>query len=176
MNNPSALIQLGRIGGAHGVHGWVKLQSDCRPPQAILKYPTFTARRAPRPDITLTLAESRQQGDVLLARFTGVADRDHALSLRGLALFVPRNALPCPTEGEYYWADLIDLSVINRDGETLGRVRSLFETGANDVLIVADEQGDELLIPFIRPDYIEAIDLEGGKIHVDWQRAWSQNS
>ena len=113
----------------------------------------------------------------MVASFAGIHDRDQALALGGYTLYISRAQLPATQEGEYYWADLIGLRVENRQGITLGHVAELFETGANDILVIkADGVREEILIPFVRPRYIEAIDLENGVMRVDWEQEWSQVS
>ena len=84
---------------------------------------------------------------------------------------VPREALPDAEPGEYYWADLIGLSVRNEQGIALGKVTGLIEAPAHDVLRVAadDGSGREQLIPFIEP-IVRAVDAAGGLITVDWQK------
>ena len=77
----------------------------------------------------------------------------------------PRNALPEPAENEYYWSDLIGLSVFNAEQQAFGKVSELLETGANDVLVVQGER--ERLIPFV-PQVIQEVDLAAGMIRVDW--------
>lgn len=167
-------IILGRIIAVHGLCGWVKIHSDCRPREAIFSYREVTAKPAAQPyrDILLSLLEGRPQGKGLIARFDGIVARDQALRLVGSSLSVARNALPEPEEGQYYWADLIGLEVINREGERLGTVRELFETGANDVLVVADATR-ELLIPFVRGTYIDTVEFSARRLHVDWHHEWS---
>ena len=125
--------------------------------------------------LLLQLLRGQTSGKGLVAAFTGINDRDQALALGGYTLFISRDQLPAPQDGEYYWADLIGLRVENRQGITLGRVSELFETGANDILVVkTDNSKAEILIPFVRPRYVEAIDLANGLMRVDWETEWSQ--
>ena len=88
----------------------------------------------------------------------------------GSTIAIRREQLPATGEEEYYWSDLRDLKVITRQGVELGRVVTLMETGANDVLVVreAGEQGREHLIPFIWQQVILEVDLENGQLTVDW--------
>ena len=86
--------------------------------------------------------------------------------LKGLLIAVPRSSLPEQEEGEYYWADLIGMSVINEAGETLGTVAELLETGANDVLIVKGS-GPDVLIPFLK-NVIKHVDVTAKTIQVNW--------
>jgi 16S rRNA processing protein RimM len=78
---------------------------------------------------------------------------------------VPRAALPRAQSGEYYWADLIGLAVVNGSAQALGRITDVLQTGANDVLVVAGER--ERLIPFIA-EVIRDVDLAAGVMRVEW--------
>ena len=86
-------------------------------------------------------------------------------------LSVQRSALPPLASGEYYWADLIGLQVVNKEGVSFGRVAEIFETGANDVLVVRKNR-QEVLIPLVMQHYIVSIDLSAQCITVDWDSAW----
>ena len=86
--------------------------------------------------------------------------------MRGAAIAVPRSELPPPPSGQYYWADLLGLLVVNREGESLGQVAEIFATGAHDVVVVRG--GDrERLIPFVEPVVCE-VDVQGARLVVDW--------
>jgi 16S rRNA processing protein RimM len=109
---------------------------------------------------------SRVQSNGIVVRLEGCRDRESAVALRHAMVAVPRSALPEPEAGEYYWHDLIGLTVMTTDGVELGHVDHLFETGANDVLVV---QGDrERLIPWIQDQVVQRIDLTDGRMIVDW--------
>jgi len=79
---------------------------------------------------------------------------------------VPREVLPEVDDG-YYWSDLVGLQVVNREGIEFGRVESLLDNGAQSVLVVKGER--ERLIPFV-PVYVDRVELEAGRILVDWQQ------
>jgi len=85
-------------------------------------------------------------------------------------VFVSRASFPTPDEDEFYWVDLIGLSVRNRQEALLGEVVGLLETGPHCVLRVrgADAKADEVLIPFVAA-YVDQVDLPGRCLHVDWQ-------
>jgi 16S rRNA processing protein RimM len=114
----------------------------------------------------LALLSGRRHGATLLVRLEGIADRDAALARRGAEVAVLRSELPQANEGEFYWDDLVGLVVETPSGEPLGRVERLFATGANDVLVVRGER--ERLIPFIPGDVVTEVDLDAGRIRVDW--------
>ena len=114
-----------------------------------------------------TVLDGKRHGKTVIALLEGVEDRDQAAKLLNREIAVERDALPAVGERNYYWADLEGLRVLHRDGNELGRVAYLMETGANDVMVV---QGDaEYLIPFILDDVILDVDLQHGVINVDWE-------
>jgi 16S rRNA processing protein RimM len=158
-------VALGRIGAPHGVRGWVRVQSWTRPPEAILGFGEWLVGEAGdrRP---CRVAETAVSGKALVARLEGVDDREGAAALRHAEIAVPRDALPDPEPGEWYWADLEGLAVATVDGVPLGHVDHLLETGANDVLVVRGER--ERLIPWIMERTIRRVDPEQGRIVVDW--------
>lgn len=159
-------VLLGRIVGAFGVRGELKLESFTEPKAAIFRYQPWTLRDAQGRERALQGARGRETPKGVVAVLPEVADRDAAEALRGTEVWVPRSALPPPKDGEYYWIDLEGLRVVNREGVEFGRVSHLFSTGANDVLVA---QGDrERMIPFLMPDYIVSIDFDAQLIVVDW--------
>jgi 16S rRNA processing protein RimM len=161
----SRKLLVGRISGVFGVQGWVKIYSDTDPRDNIVHYPRWYLQRSGQWQ-TVEVEDGRLQGQLVVAKLRGVNDRDAALALRDVPIAIDRDELEALEDGEYYWADLIGLRVITLDGVALGRVERLIETGANDVLVVAGER--ERLIPYIRGQVIDTIDLESGEIRVDW--------
>lgn len=158
-------IVLGRISGLFGVQGWVKVFSYTEPRDRIAGYRPLYLRRSGdwRP---IEVEHSRAHGKGVVLKFAGCGDRDAAARLINAELAIHREQLPDLQAGEYYWADLEGLQVINVDGVELGRVEYLFDTGANDVVVVTGER--QRLIPFLRDDVIKTIDLERGEMRVDW--------
>ncbi|PWG64609.1 ribosome maturation factor RimM [Sediminicurvatus halobius] len=158
-------IVLGEIVGVHGVGGRVKVHSWTRPPENLFDYRDWELQLAG----TVTpvrLVEGRRQGRHLLARIEGLSDRDAALAWRGARIAVPSSALPPAGAGEYYWAELEGLEVVTREGQVLGQVDHLLETGANDVLVVRGER--ERLVPYVPGTYVLEVDLAAARITVDW--------
>ena len=157
-------ITLGKIVGVFGVRGWVKVFSETRPREQIFKYrPWLLALNGPA--IEIEVLDGRVQGKGLVASLKGYTDCDAARQLIGAEITIPQQALPAAGIDEYYWSQLIGLSVENTQGIELGEVVSLFETGANDVMVVKGEK--ERLIPFTEFAVL-GIDLDSGKINVDW--------
>lgn len=161
----SRLVTIGRISGVYGVHGWVKVYSYTVPREAILDYSPWRIRREKRWE-SVSVLDGRRQGKTVVAQLEGWTDRDAVRALTGAEVAVDRGQLGEAEPGKYFWADLIGLEVVNREGVGLGRVDHLMETGANDVLVVQGER--ERLIPFVPEHYIVEVDLEAGRITVDW--------
>jgi 16S rRNA processing protein RimM len=159
-------LLLGRIHGAFGVRGEVKLESFTDPLRGILRYQPWTLRRADGSETVVEGAQGRETPKGLVATLPGIEDRDAAEALRGAELWVPRSALPPPAPGEYYWVDLEGLRVANVEGVDFGVVSHLFSTGANDVLVARGDR--DRLIPFLEPDYIRSVDFDAGLVTVDW--------
>ena len=89
------------------------------------------------------------------------------MALVGTEIWVARSALPKAKPGEYYWCDLEGLEVVTVEGRSLGTVSHLIATGANDVLVAKDAER-ERLIPFLLGQFVTEVDLEGGRVTVDW--------
>lgn len=157
-------VTMGRVAGLYGVRGWVKVYSHTRDKADLLHYPRWLLKTA-EGWREYEVSESRVHGAGLVARLAGFEDRDHAAPLVGMDIAVRRSELPELPAGEYYWAQLQGLRVLNEEGVDLGRLSHLFETGANDVMVVIGER--ERLVPFIR-SVVKKVDLAAGEIRVDW--------
>lgn len=160
-------VLLGRILGAHGLRGDVRIESWTDPRTAIFKYQPWLLVDARGQVRELRGARGHEGGKSLIARIPDVEDRDAAEALRGIEIHVTRDVLPPPKADEFYWVDLEGLDVVTVDGVPLGRVAHLFSTGANDVMVVRDDTR-ERMVPFVRPQFVTAIDLAAGRITVDW--------
>ena len=159
-------LVVGRIAGLYGVRGWVKVYSHTQPRDNILGYSPWYLREASGQWRKVLPLNGRIQGKGLVAQLEGCDERDAAARLIGQDIAIRREQLPTPQEGEYYWTDLIGLEVETVDGVALGVVDHLLETGANDVLVVKGER--ERLIPYIWRDVVTEVDLEAGRLRVDW--------
>ena len=158
-------IVVGRVSGLHGVRGWIKVYSHTQPRNNILGYSTWYLKRQGEWRV-MELQEGQSHGKGILAHLTGVDDRDLAASLVGSDIAIRSEQLADTAEDEYYWADLIGLKVVTEEGIELGTVDSLFETGANDVLVVRGER--ERLIPYIPEQVITEVNLIEGRMVVNW--------
>lgn len=158
-------VALGRINGHFGVKGWVKVYSHTQPKEQIVKYSPWLLKQGGEWR-SIRVLEGKAHSKTVIARLDGIDSRELAESLIGAEIAINRDQMQPAAEGEYYWLDLIGLQVVNLAGEELGEVRNLMETGANDVLVVRGER--ERLIPFVQGQFIKEVDLDNGKIRVDW--------
>ena len=165
MDRRDRRVLVGRVVGLHGVRGGVKVESFTEPRGRIFDYQPWIVRQLGVERVARGRPLVRDQR--IAAMIDGIEDRDAAAALLGAEICVRRAQLPAPAPGEYYWTDLEGLAVVTLDGVALGTVDSLFATGANDVMVV--RQGErERLVPFVRGSHVHRVDLEGGRIVVDW--------
>jgi 16S rRNA processing protein RimM len=162
---------MGRILGPFGVRGWVKVRPLSELPGTLLDYPTWWVR-SERGSTWREMRRTagRMHAGTVLASLSGIESREAALALAGSDVGVLREALPAVREGEIYWADLVGLEVVNREGVVLGQVCGVAEHGAHPLLRVArpaNVPGSERLIPWV-PAIIDQVDLEAKRIAVDW--------
>lgn len=164
-------LLLGRITGVHGIKGWVKVFSHTDPMEQILTYsPWYLDKGRSRQEIKV--AEGRRQGKGLIARLDNIANRNEAELLIGAEIRIEDTRLPELESGEYYWHQLEGLKVVNLDGQALGVIDHLMETGANDVMVVQpceDSLDDrKRLIPWVDEDIVSNVDLATGVVMVNW--------
>jgi 16S rRNA processing protein RimM len=185
---PDDAVEVGKIGDAWGIRGWFKVHAFAADPQALFSSRRWFIRppQAPgtaRPGVPtrsvpslLKILQVKEHGEGVVAQAEGVDDRSGAEALRGARLFVGRASFPTAAADEFYWVDLLGLSVVNRRGDLLGVVRGLLDTGAHSVLRVGpgvapddsvESAADERLIPFVAA-YIDDVSLADRRITVDW--------
>ena len=155
-------VCLGRIVGAHGVRGIVRIKSHTANPDDLTAYGALSDEAGTQ---RLTVTVTGHVKGLVLARVEGIDDRDAAEALRGTDLYVPRAALP-PTEGEeYYHVDLLGLRAESEDGTALGRVSAVHDHGAGPIVEIQPPDGPSTLVPFTR-EHVPAIDIEAGRMVV----------
>ena len=164
-------VPVGKLSGLFGVKGWVKIFSNTQPKENILTYsPWYLKRNGQWQEFKLLSGKSHGKG--VIAQLAGCTDRDIAAELIGSEIAIKREQLAKSASGEYYWNDLIGLLVKNLDGVELGKITSMLETGANDVIVVhaAGEKGKkrERLIPFVFDEVIQEVNLDEGFMIVNW--------
>ena len=181
---PEDAVEVGKVLGAWGIKGWIRVQPFASDPQAL-----FSSRRwfikppeanGPKPlaagaafPTLLKITLAKEHGESIVAQAQEVADRNAAEALRGARVFVPRASFPTADKDEYYWVDLIGLAVVNLQGESLGSVTGLLDTGPHSVLRIAPEGADpadeaaQRLVPFVAA-YVVDVSLPERRITVDW--------
>jgi 16S rRNA processing protein RimM len=192
---PADAIEVGRIADAWGIKGWFKVLPHSASPEALFsskrwyllpsnrnvgankspsqKSAAALGASAEKP-VLLKISEAKNHADTVVAFSLEVADRNQAEALKGARIFVPRSSFPTAGTDEYYWVDLLGLSVVNREGLALGQVKDLMSTGPQTVLVLSQapaKEGQppvERMIPFVAA-FVDNVDLPGRMITVDWQ-------
>lgn len=165
MTDTQNRVAMGYIKGVFGIKGWLKIAANTEYSDSLLDYPEWQLVKDGK-TVSVTLEAGKVVNGELQVKFEGINDRDLAFSLRGYTIEIPREAFAPTEEGEYYWADLVGMTVVNKDHTVLGKVSNLMETGANDVLVVNGKYG-QILIPFVS-QYIETVDTGSKTIIADW--------
>jgi 16S rRNA processing protein RimM len=166
---PEDLVVMGRVAAPYAVSGWLKIQPFTESVDSLLDYPLWHIGKNGQWR-ACQLLEGKVHGQTLLVSLQGIADRNIAEAMQGFEIAVSRADLPPPDEDEYYWDQLTGLEVVNLQGESLGKVAGILETGAHEVLkIQAERDGKpfERLIPFVGA-LVQSVDLAGRRIVVDW--------
>jgi len=175
-----AMVVMGRIVAPYGVFGWLKIIPDTEAFDGLFDYDTWWLGKG-NDWRELEVETAKIHNDVILVKLAGINDRDAAFACKGKQIAVPRALLPEPDENEYYWSDLIGLQVKNLQGADFGVIADVFETGANDVIVVkpvqvkqetaageaAKDKSQERLLPFIASVVLE-VDLKAKTMLVDW--------
>lgn len=179
---PEDAIEVGRVLDAWGIKGWVKILSHSHDAEAL-----FASRRwflqpsekalPGKPHIVppvLKILSVRDHGDGIVAQAEGVSDRSGAEALKGARIFVSRSVFPEPEDDEYYWVDLIGMTVVNPQAQPLGEVIDLIDTGPHCVLRILPvgktapvKPDEEILIPFVNA-FVGKVDKAARTITVDW--------
>jgi 16S rRNA processing protein RimM len=158
------LVCVGHILGAQGIKGWVRVFSNTSPRDNIVNYSPWIIEQGD--EFKVVSVSGRSQGKNIVARLEGCENRSAAEALTGCRILINPAQLPDLQAGEYYWSDLIGLQVESLQGEPLGVVASILETGADDVLVLSGER--ERLIPFVIGDIVHEVDLLRQRLVVDW--------
>ncbi|WP_417660081.1 ribosome maturation factor RimM [Pseudidiomarina sp.] len=172
MNNPAETVVVGQLGAVYGVKGWIKVQSFTDDQEAIFDYTPWQLVLQGK-EQPVQVEEWRRHNKGLIAKLAGVEDREQAHLLTGAEIVISASLLPELPKDEFYWRDLIGMTVVNTDGYNMGVVDQLMATASNDVMVVKANSNDafgrsERLIPFIQSQYIQKVDMENKSIVVDW--------
>ena len=164
-------VVLGKIVSVHGVRGAVKVYSHTDPLDNVLDYAEWSLNRGSE-QRTVSVLGGRVQGRVLVVNLKGIDDRNKAEELINFEISVAADTLPELDEGDFYWHQLEGLKVVNLQGQVLGAVAHLLETGSNDVMVVKPCAGSvdqrERLLPYLPGQFVIKVDLETQVMQVDW--------
>jgi 16S rRNA processing protein RimM len=155
-------VLLAAILGAHGLKGEVRVKTFTEAPEKLGAYGPLHAKDGRL--FTLEALRAVRDGEAVAA-FAEIRGRDAAEALKGTELFVKRGSFPETSSGEFYHADLVGLDAEDGEGRHIGKVLSVQNYGAGDVLAIATDSGDEILIAFTR-DNVPKIDVPGGRLIV----------
>lgn len=158
-------LVVGKLGGPHGVRGWIKVLSHTDPRENIFSYTPWYLKVGKEWQ-EVELLDGKPQGKGFIAKLADINNPEQARALMNCQISIFEDQLPELEEGEFYWRDLIGLEVLNQDGVSFGTVKGLIETGANDVLKVVGDR--ERLLPYI-DQVILKVDVKAGRIDVDWE-------
>jgi 16S rRNA processing protein RimM len=158
-------VLLAAVIGAHGLKGEVRVKTFTETPDALARYPRLNAKDG---RVFTPARIMASKADEAIVTFAEIVDRNTAEGLKGLELFVAREALPATAKNEFYHADLIGLTAIDAADRVIGKVKAIHNYGAGDVIEIARESpegrgGDTVMLPFAR-DFVPEIDLKSGRV------------
>ncbi len=156
---------MAKVGAPFGVRGWVHVYADTEYPDSLFDFDNWWVGQEGRWRDT-EVEEAQLHGKGMIVKFADVDDREQAALMRNRLVAVSRSELPEPDEDEFYWNDLIGMSVVNTAGDAFGVIEQLLETGANDILVVKGADKSRL-IPFVKAVVLN-VDLPTRVITVDW--------
>lgn len=159
----TAWVCVGVVATANGLRGAFKLRCFTERPEDVAAYGPVYDKNGERL-FELTVIGPTKGG--VVAKAGGIDDRDAALALRGIELFVPRSALPEPEADEFYYQDLEGLAAFDTQGRRIGLVRQVANYGAGDLIEIAGDDGRTLILPFDKAT-VPVIDLEQGRLVIE---------
>lgn len=172
---PQERIQIGQLRSAYGLNGWLWVYSNTDPMSNMFDYLPWWLETKSGWQMVM-VKRWKPHGKGLVVAIKGVDNRTMADALVGANIWIAKTQLPKAGIDEYYWSDLKGLTVVGFDEETeqeaiLGRIHEMFETGANDVMLVhataESVDSQERMIPW-HSDVIQNVDLDAGRIYVNW--------
>ena len=171
------LLQVGVIANTHGIRGEVKVFPTTDDATRFKKLKEVILDTG-KEQLPLEIAQVRFAKNLVIVKFKGIDNINDIERYKGKSLYVTREHAEKLEKDEYFIADLIDLRAVSDEGEDLGILYDVLQTGANDVYVLRKEGQADLLVPAIR-DCIRSVDIEGGIITVhllDGLRELSQKS
>lgn len=191
---PDDLVTVGHVTGAYGIQGWIRVRPYSSEADALLNAKTWWLEKSGQPKQDVDVMQSKGHSGDVVARLTGVADRNAAEAMKGTVVSISRKHFPALDDNEFYWVDLIGSAVENIEGEHLGVVSDMMDNGAHPILKVtapvqetapeplsdADAKpkkgarekspaASEMLIPFV-DQFVKTVQQSEKKIIVDWHK------
>ena len=160
-------VFIGKVTGVHGIKGWLKIQSFSSPPENILNYPSWIIANQGLEDFYL-IEQGKKLNNKIIVKLEKIDDRTTAEFLINSKIQILRSDLPKLTNESYYWSDLEGLNVLNSEDNMIGKIESLIETGANDVMVISGSKNKRVLIPFVMHEIIKEVNIELNFVKVDW--------
>ena len=157
-------FQVGVITSTHGVRGEVKVFPTTDDPARFKKLKQVILDTG-KEDMELEITGVKFFKNMVILKFKGIDDMDTANKYRQKSLYVTRENAVKRERNEYFIADLIGLAVSSEEGEDLGFINDVLQTGANDVYVIKKTGEEDLLLPAIK-DCVKEVDIEGGKMVV----------
>jgi 16S rRNA processing protein RimM len=158
MSEQDELVLVGRIAATHGLRGELRTTLNVDDLEGIRCVEALLLKGGEGQIDTVHVASVAPHGKKSLLRLKGISSINEVLHLVGREIYLRRSQLPAPADDEYYWHDLIGMTVVTTDGERLGEIRQIFATGSNDVFVVATQDG-ELLLPATE-EVVQQIDYD----------------
>jgi 16S rRNA processing protein RimM len=165
MSGELSLLHLGTVAGTHGIRGQLRIRTFSGEYEVLRSLSTVLLQAPGGAMEPFGVSVVSVHGRKALVNFAGIDSMNAALSLVGREVYMERSKLPPLPEGEYYWCDIVGLSVRKVDGSFLGTVTSVIPTGSNDVYVVQNGER-EVLIPAI-DGVVISIDPAAGEMVVD---------
>ncbi|MDT0594701.1 ribosome maturation factor RimM [Glaciecola petra] len=176
MSLASDKLTIGKIGAPYGVKGWVKINSFTQAKDNIFEYSPWQLNSIHGDAKNIKVDQWRTHNNSLVAKLEGIESRDDAEEIKNAEISIDASLLP-ELDNDFYWKDLIGMQVLTDKGYDMGVVKELFETGANDVMLVKAKINDafgqkERLLPFLHDSVVLNVDKDGNTITVDWDPAF----
>lgn len=176
MSSASDTLVIGIIGAPYGVKGWVKITSHTHDLDGVFAYtPWLLGQVEEGKEYVVDQWRTHNKG--LVAKLIGVDDRDDAEGIKNLEISIKAAMLPELDDSDVYWRELVGMQVVTDKGYNLGVIKELFETGANDVLLVKANLNDafgqkERMVPYLLDQVIKQVDRQANTVTVDWDPAF----
>tara|TARA_R110000868_G_scaffold8205_10_gene42910 strand:+ start:4499 stop:5011 length:513 start_codon:yes stop_codon:yes gene_type:complete len=161
------LVIIGRIGKTYGIKGWVKVHSFTQPTSNLLTYSPWQFKLNDQWQ-DWELEDTKPHGDGFIAKLRGFNNPEDAKRIVNADIAINREQLPAAKDDEIYWHDLTGLTVITKDGDTLGTITELLESGAHDLIVVKGDK--EYLIPYVLERFVLQVDTDKQHMTVDWDK------